>query len=120
MTTKSKTRKAPAAKTTAPKPARKKGVLSIIRDFLTIDRKPKAAAPKRREGANMFAAHNVGRMIELLKIHAIVRTARVLLVIASAADYVRKVACRNAEALAIEATAWCDARDAAYRRARRG
>jgi hypothetical protein len=31
MTTKSKTRKAPAAKTTTPKAARKKGVLSIIR-----------------------------------------------------------------------------------------
>jgi hypothetical protein len=58
-------------------------------------------------------------MIELLKIHALVRVARVLLVIASAADYVRKVAWRKTEAIAIDATAWCDARDAAYRRARR-
>jgi hypothetical protein len=39
--------KAPAAKTTTPKAARKKGVLSIIRDFLAIGRKPKAAAPKK-------------------------------------------------------------------------
>ena len=49
-------------------------------------------------------------MIELLKIHALVRAARVLLVIADAADYVRKVACRKAEAIAIEAVATCDAR----------
>jgi hypothetical protein len=49
-------------------------------------------------------------MIEMLKIHALVRAARLLLVIAHAADYVRKVACRKAEAIAIEATAWCDAR----------
>jgi hypothetical protein len=59
-------------------------------------------------------------MIELLKIHALVRAARVLLVIASAADFVRKAACRKAEAIAIETTAWCDARDAAYRRAQSG
>ncbi|HEY8006028.1 MAG TPA: hypothetical protein VIE66_04325 [Methylocella sp.] len=57
-------------------------------------------------------------MIELLKIHALVRTARALLVIASAADYVRKMACRKAEAIAIEAMAWCDARDAGRRRPR--
>jgi hypothetical protein len=50
---------------------------------------------------------------ELLKIHALVRMARVLLVIADAADYVRKAACRKAEAIAIEAVAWCDARNAA-------
>jgi hypothetical protein len=54
-------------------------------------------------------------MIELLKIHALVRAARLLLVIAHAADYVRKVACRKAEATAIEATAWCDARDEGWR-----
>ncbi len=59
-------------------------------------------------------------MTGALRIHALVLAARVLLVIASAADYVRKVACRNAEALAIEATTWCDARDTAYRRAQRG
>jgi hypothetical protein len=59
-------------------------------------------------------------MIELLKIHALVRTARVLVRIGAAADYVRKVACRKAEATAIEATAWRDARDAAYRRAQSG
>jgi len=55
---------------------------------------------------------------ELLKIHALVRAARVLLVIADAADYVRKAACRKAEGLAIEATARCDARNAARRRVR--
>jgi hypothetical protein len=38
-------------------------------------------------------------MIELLKIHALVRVARVLLVIASAADYVGKVAWRKTEAI---------------------
>jgi hypothetical protein len=43
-------------------------------------------------------------------VFAPVRAARLLLVIAHAADYVRKVACRKAEAIAIEATAWCDAR----------
>ncbi|HEY8008448.1 MAG TPA: hypothetical protein VIE66_16990 [Methylocella sp.] len=52
-------------------------------------------------------------MIELLKIHGLVRMARVLLVIASAADYVRKMACRKAEAIAIETAAWCDAKDVA-------
>ncbi|HEY8008464.1 MAG TPA: hypothetical protein VIE66_17090 [Methylocella sp.] len=41
-----------------------------------------------------------------------------LLVSDGAADYVRKAACRKAEAIAIEATGWCDARDADYRRAR--
>src|SRR5450631_1653061 len=54
-------------------------------------------------------------MIQLLRIHALVRTASVLLFIASAADYVRKAACQKAEAIAIEATAWCNARDAAWR-----
>jgi hypothetical protein len=58
-------------------------------------------------------------MIELLKIHALVCTARVLLVIAHAADYVRKVACRKAEAIAIETTAWCDKRDAVWRQSAR-
>ena len=49
-------------------------------------------------------------MIELLKVHALVRMARALLIIAEAADYVRKAACRKAEAIAIEATAWCNTR----------
>jgi hypothetical protein len=57
MTTKPKTRKAPAAKTPAPKAARKKGVLSIIRDFLAIGRKPKAAPPKKA-GRSQDARHS--------------------------------------------------------------
>ncbi|WGJ13753.1 hypothetical protein QEV83_13820 [Methylocapsa sp. D3K7] len=52
-------------------------------------------------------------MIELLRIHALVRMARALLVITSAADYVRKAACRKAEAIAIEATTWLKTRDTA-------
>jgi hypothetical protein len=58
-------------------------------------------------------------MIELLKIHALVRAARVLVRIGAAADYVRKVACRKAEAIAIEAAAWCDKRDAVWRQSAR-
>jgi hypothetical protein len=58
-------------------------------------------------------------MIELLKIHALVRMARVLVFIAHAADYVRKVACRKAEAIAIKAAAWCDKRDAVWRQSAR-
>ena len=50
MTTKPKTRKVPAANTTTPKAARKKGVLSIIRDFLAIGRKPKRRAMIRIGG----------------------------------------------------------------------
>jgi hypothetical protein len=38
-------------------------------------------------------------MIELLKIHALVRAARALLVITSAADIVRKAAFRKGEAI---------------------
>jgi hypothetical protein len=57
VTTKSKTRKAPAAKTTTPKAARKKGILSIIRDFLSIGRKPKAAPPKKA-GRSQDARHS--------------------------------------------------------------
>jgi len=56
-------------------------------------------------------------MIALLRIHARVRAARVM-VFVGAAGYVRMVACRKAEAIAIEATAWCDARNAARRRVR--
>jgi hypothetical protein len=36
----------------------------------------------------------------------------VLVFVARAADYVRKVACQKAEVIAIETTAWCDDRDA--------
>jgi hypothetical protein len=57
-------------------------------------------------------------MIGLLKIHTLVIAARVLIFVASAADYVRKAACRKAEALAIEAVAWYDKRDSAERLSR--
>ena len=48
-------------------------------------------------------------MIELLRIHALVRTARVMVFIGTAADFVRAVACRKAGALAIEAAARIEA-----------
>jgi hypothetical protein len=54
-------------------------------------------------------------MIELLKIRAIVRTARVLVAIGTVADFVRAVACRKAGGLVIEAAARIDAREAARR-----
>jgi hypothetical protein len=57
-------------------------------------------------------------MIELLRIHALVRMARVLVFIGHMADFARAVACRKAGALAIEATARMNARDAAYRQSR--
>jgi hypothetical protein len=44
-------------------------------------------------------------MIALLRIHTLVRTARVMVFIGMAADFVRAVACRRAGALAIEAAA---------------
>ena len=50
-------------------------------------------------------------MIELLRIHALVRMARVLVFIGRAAEYVRAVSCRKAEAIAVEAVALCDARE---------
>jgi hypothetical protein len=59
-------------------------------------------------------------MIELLRIHALVRAARVLVFVARAVDFVRKAACRPAVALADDATARMDARDTAWRRARGG
>jgi len=52
-------------------------------------------------------------MMALLRIHALVRAARVLLLVGRAAEYVRAAPCRKAGALADEATAWCDARGAA-------
>jgi hypothetical protein len=45
----------------------------------------------------------------------LVHTARVLVFIGHMADLARAVACRKAGALAIEAAARMDARDAAYR-----
>ena len=51
-------------------------------------------------------------MIELLRIHAVVRTARILVLVARAADFVTKAAIRKAGVLADETTAWADARDA--------
>jgi hypothetical protein len=57
-------------------------------------------------------------MIELLKIHALVRTAGVLVCVARAVDFVLKAACRAAVALADDATARMDARNAAWRSAR--
>ena len=58
----------------------------------------------------------ISRMIELIRIHALIRLARVLIFVGTAADRVRKAACRKAGALAIEATARMDGRDAASRR----
>ena len=52
-------------------------------------------------------------MMALLRIHALVRAARVLLLVGRAAENVRAASCRKAGALAEEATAWCDARGAA-------
>jgi hypothetical protein len=54
-------------------------------------------------------------MIELLRIRALVRMARVMVFIARMADLARAVACRKAGALAIEAAARMDAKEAAYR-----
>jgi hypothetical protein len=54
-------------------------------------------------------------MIELLRIHALVRMARVMVFIGMVAEFVRAVACRKAGALVIEAAARMDAKDAAYR-----
>jgi hypothetical protein len=54
-------------------------------------------------------------MIELLRIHALVRMARALVFIGEAADLARAAACRKAGALAVEAAARMDARDTAYR-----
>jgi len=56
-------------------------------------------------------------MITLIRIHALVRTAGVLVFIGRAEEYVRAASCRKAWVLLGEAAAWCDARDAAWRRA---
>jgi hypothetical protein len=54
-------------------------------------------------------------MIELLRIHALVRAARVMVFIGHMADLARAVACRKAGALVIEAAARMDTREAARR-----
>jgi hypothetical protein len=54
-------------------------------------------------------------MIELLKIHALVLAARLLVRIGAAADTVSTRSLAKAKKLADAATAWCDARDAARR-----
>jgi hypothetical protein len=59
-------------------------------------------------------------MIELLKIHALVRMARMLVCIGAAAEEISAACRRRAGRILDEAVAWCDARDAAYRRARQG
>ena len=50
-------------------------------------------------------------MINLLKIHALVRTARALGFIGAAAEDIRLVCRRRAGRILDEAVAWCDARD---------
>jgi hypothetical protein len=55
-------------------------------------------------------------MIELLKIHALVRMARVLVRIGAAAEDISAVCRRRAGCILDEAVAWCDARDAVKRR----
>jgi hypothetical protein len=57
-------------------------------------------------------------MIELLQIHALIRTARVLLFIGTVADTVSRRSLAKAKKFADAATAWRDARYAAYRLAR--
>jgi len=52
-------------------------------------------------------------MIELIQIHALVRTARVLVFIGRAAEAVSTACRRAAGRILDEATAWADARDAA-------
>jgi hypothetical protein len=57
-------------------------------------------------------------MIELLKIHAIVRAARVLVRIGAAAEEISLACRRRAGRILDVAVVWCNARDSAYRRAR--
>jgi hypothetical protein len=57
-------------------------------------------------------------VIALLRIHAFVRMARVLVLIGRVAEFVRAASCRKVGALLAEATALYDARDAAWRLAR--
>jgi hypothetical protein len=59
-------------------------------------------------------------MTGTLKIHALVRAARVLVFVGAAAEDISLVCRRRAGRILDEAVAWCDARDEAWRRARRG
>jgi hypothetical protein len=54
-------------------------------------------------------------MIELLRIHTLIRTAGMLIFVGRMADFVRAVACRKAGPLVIEAAARVAALDAANR-----
>jgi hypothetical protein len=55
-------------------------------------------------------------MIELLKIHALVIFARLLVRIGAVAEGLSLACRRRAGRILDEAVAWCDARDAAWRR----
>jgi hypothetical protein len=61
----------------------------------------------------MLANHNAGRMIELLKIHALVRAARVLVFVGGAAEGLSLACRRRAGHILDDATIWLEARDAA-------
>jgi hypothetical protein len=56
-------------------------------------------------------------MINLLRIHALVRAARVLVRIGAAAEEISLVCRRRSGRILDEAVVWCDARDVARRRA---
>jgi hypothetical protein len=66
--------------------------------------------------AGLIRPHMTGT----LKIHALVIIARVLLRIGGAAEDISAMCKRRAGRILDEAVAWCDARDAARRRARQG
>jgi hypothetical protein len=57
-------------------------------------------------------------MTGALKIHALVRAARVLVFVANAAEDISAACRRRAGRILDEAVAWCDKRDAAWRRPR--
>ena len=59
-------------------------------------------------------------MTGALRINALVRVARMLLRIAEAAEDIDLACRRRAASILDEAVAWCDKRDEALRRARRG
>jgi hypothetical protein len=59
-------------------------------------------------------------MTGTLRIHALVRTARVLVRIAAAAEDISAACRRRAGRILDVAVAWCDARDEAWRRVRQG
>ncbi|HEY8008344.1 MAG TPA: hypothetical protein VIE66_16450 [Methylocella sp.] len=59
-------------------------------------------------------------MTGALRINALVRVAKLLLAIAQAAEDISAMCRRRAALILDEAVAWCDARDAARRRARQG